>query len=134
MVEITETMDEAEKGLLQKFMNRLDSEGISTAIDDFGTGYSSINILRDFPVDVLKLDKSFIDNHIDRPKDHIVLDNIVKMATELDIEVVMEGVETKEQYNFMKEIKCQTIQGYLFDRPLPEEEFKKKLVDRVYKL
>ena len=134
MVEITETMDEAEKGLLQKFMNRLDSEGISTAIDDFGTGYSSINILRDFPVDVLKLDKSFIDNHIDRPKDHIVLDNIVKMATELDIEVVMEGVETKEQYNFMKEIKCQTIQGYLFNRPLPEEEFKKKLVDRVYKL
>ena len=134
MVEITETMDESEKGLLQKLMNRLDSEGISTAIDDFGTGYSSINILRDFPVDVLKLDKSFIDNHIDRPRDHIVLNNIVKMATELNIEVVMEGVETKEQLDFMKEIKCQTIQGFLFDKPMPEDEFKKKLVDRVYNI
>ena len=133
-IEITETLDEAEKGLLQKFMNKLNDEGILTAIDDFGTGYSSINLLREFPVDVLKLDKSFVDSHIDRPKDYIVLDNIVKMATDLNIEVVMEGVETKEQLDFMREIKCHYIQGYIFDKPMPEPEFREKMIKGSYNI
>ncbi len=131
-VEITETTDEAENGLLSKFMYTMHEKHIFTAIDDFGTGYSSLNILRDFPVDVLKLDKSFIDNHTNTDRDNVVLANVVKMAKELDMSVVTEGVERWDQVQFLKDINVNLVQGYLFDKPMPEETFKKRLKARVY--
>ena len=89
-------------------------------------------MLRSFSVDVLKVDKSFLDNLDERNK--IVLSNIIRMAQELDMEVVAEGVETKEQALYLGSIGCHTLQGFLFDKPLPKDEFEVKLQNEIYTL
>jgi EAL domain-containing protein (putative c-di-GMP-specific phosphodiesterase class I) len=126
-IEVTETMDEQEQGRLSVFMNRMREASIATAIDDFGTGYSSLDILRSFPIDVLKIDKSFIDDEEITESDSIVLSNIIKMAKELNMEVITEGVETWKQVKFLQDMECNLVQGFLFDRPMPEEEFEDKI-------
>lgn len=126
-VEITETTEEAENELLINFMNHMHDEKIATAIDDFGTGYTSLNILSDFSVDVLKIDKSFIDRHTKSGKDNIVLSNVIKMAKELDMTIINEGVENWEQVDFLQGIGSTVVQGFLFDKPLPEESFRQRL-------
>ena len=105
---------------------------IAMAIDDFGTGYSSLNLLRDFSADVLKLDKSFIDGHTGTRRDSVVVSNVAKMAKELDMSVITEGVERQEQVDFLKSVNINMVQGYLFDRPLPKEDFEKRLKDKKY--
>jgi diguanylate cyclase (GGDEF)-like protein len=126
-IEVTETMDEIEQGRLSIFMNRMREASIATAIDDFGTGYSSLDILRSFPIDVLKIDKSFIDDEEITESDSIVLSNIIKMAKELNMEVITEGVETWKQVKFLQDMECNLVQGFLFDRPMPEDEFEDKI-------
>lgn len=129
-IELTETVDEIESNLLIEFIKRMKYHKVRISIDDFGTGYSSLNMLRSFSVDVLKIDKSFIDNLDERDK--IVLSNIIRMAHELNMEVVAEGVETKEQALYLGEIGCHTLQGFLFDKPLPKEEFETKIMAEKY--
>ena len=129
-IELTETVDEIESNLLIEFIKRMKYHKVRISIDDFGTGYSSLNMLRSFTVDVLKIDKSFIDNLDERNK--IVLSNIIRMAHDLDMEVVAEGVETKEQALYLGDIGCHTLQGFLFDRPLPKEEFETKIIAEKY--
>ena len=131
-IELTETVDEVESGLLVDFIKRMKYHKVRISIDDFGTGYSSLNMLRSFKVDVLKIDKSFIDDLDERNK--IVLSNIIHMAHDLNMEVVAEGVETREQALYLKEIGCHVLQGYLFDRPLPKKEFEEKIHNEVYLL
>ena len=131
-IELTETVDEVESNLLIEFIKRMKYHKVRISIDDFGTGYSSLNMLRSFSVDVLKVDKSFLDNLDERNK--IVLSNIIRMAQELDMEVVAEGVETKEQALFLGSIGCHALQGFLFDKPLPKAEFEVKLQNEVYSL
>ncbi len=131
-IELTETVDEVESSLLIEFIKRMKYHKVKISIDDFGTGYSSLNMLRSFAVDVLKVDKSFLDNLDERNR--IVLSNIIRMAQELSMEVVAEGVETKEQALYLGSIGCHALQGYLFDRPLPKEEFEVKLQNEVYSL
>lgn len=131
-IELTETVDEVESNLLIEFIKRMKYHKVRISIDDFGTGYSSLNMLRSFSVDVLKVDKSFLDNLDERNK--IVLSNIIRMAQELNMEVVAEGVETKEQALYLGSIGCHTLQGFLFDKPLPKEEFEVKLQNEVYSL
>ena len=131
-IELTETVDEVESNLLIEFIKRMKYHKVRISIDDFGTGYSSLNMLRSFSVDVLKVDKSFLDNLDERNK--IVLSNIIRMAQELNMEVVAEGVETKEQALYLGSIGCHTLQGFLFDKPLPKEEFEVKLQNEVYAL
>ncbi|MBR4769112.1 MAG: GGDEF domain-containing protein, partial [Lachnospiraceae bacterium] len=131
-VEVTETTDEEESGLLSRFMHKMHDAKVTTAIDDFGTGYSSLNILRDFPVDVLKIDKSFIDHHTNTLRDNVVLSNVVKMAQELHMDVITEGVENWDQVEFLKNIGSNVVQGFLFDKPMPEESFKKRLQMKHY--
>jgi len=131
-IELTETVDEAESGLLVEFIKRMKYHKVRISIDDFGTGYSSLNMLRTFAVDVLKIDKSFIDNLDERNK--IVLSNIIRMAHDLNMEVVAEGVETKEQAMYLGDIGCHTLQGFLFDKPLPKEEFETKIVREKYEI
>ena len=127
-VEITESTEEAENELLINFMNAMHDEKIATAIDDFGTGYTSLNILSDFSVDVLKIDKSFIERHTRSEKDNVVLSNVVKMAKELDMTIINEGVENWEQVDFLQNIGSTVVQGFLFDKPLPEESFRQRLM------
>ncbi|MBQ7564654.1 MAG: EAL domain-containing protein [Lachnospiraceae bacterium] len=131
-VEITETTSEEENGLLSKFITDMHNADIMMAIDDFGTGYSSLNLLRDFPADVLKIDKSFIDQHTNTERDNVVLANIAKMAKELNMKVITEGVERWDQVEFLKGINVNLVQGFLFDKPMPEDTFEERLRARIY--
>ena len=105
---------------------------IAVSIDDFGTGYSSLNLLRSFPVDVLKIDKSFIDRL--ESADQIVLSNIIKMATELNMNVVAEGVETRTQLEYLKAMNCKVVQGFLFDKAMPKEAYEDKMLFGKYEM
>ena len=126
-IEITETTDEAEHDIMIEFLNRLSEMGISTAIDDFGSGYSSLSTLRNFKINTLKIDRSFIDNDVFSRNDEIILSDIIHMATMLGVEVITEGVERKDQLDFMNKVGCDLIQGFYYDRPLPVDEFTGRL-------
>ncbi len=132
-VEFTETayIDEYEK--LSKTISELREYGLCTAIDDFGTGYSSLNLLKELRFDCLKLDKSFLGKHFTDDRNLAIVTHIIEMAKDLDMEVVAEGIERKEELKFMLDLKCDIAQGYLFDRPLPKEEFSKRLRAKSYK-
>lgn len=131
-VELTETISEEENDRLSKFIADMHDAKIAMAIDDFGTGYSSLNILRDYSADVLKLDKSFIDGHTDKKRDSVVVSNVAKMANELDMCVITEGVEKWDQVQFLKSVNINMVQGYLFDKPLEKGEFEKRLKNKTY--
>ena len=125
-------MNEEENDRLSQFISSMHEANIVMAIDDFGTGYSSINLLRDFPADVLKLDKSFIDKHTNTSRDNVVVANIARMAKELDMSIITEGVENWDQVDFLKGVDIKYVQGYLFGKPMPKEDFEKRLANRQY--
>ena len=131
-VEVTETISEEENDRLSRFIREMHRSEIAMAIDDFGTGYSSLNLLRDFSADVLKLDKSFIDGHTGTKRDSVVVSNVAKMANELDMSVITEGVEKWEQVEFLKSVNIDMVQGFLFDKPLPKSSFEQRLKHKVY--
>ena len=131
-VEVTETISEEENDRLSKFIHDMHDSEIAMAIDDFGTGYSSLNLLRNFTADVLKLDKSFIDGNTGNKRDSVVVSNVAKMANELDMSVITEGVEKWEQVEFLKSVNIDMVQGFLFDKPLPRETFEQRLEHKAY--
>ncbi len=131
-IELTETVDEEETEKIVSFMKEMKKRNVSMSVDDFGTGYSSLNLLRSFPVDVLKIDKSFIDTQ--EENDRIVLSNIIHMANQLHMNVIAEGVETVAQMEFLRQMNCKVVQGYLFDRPIQRELFEQRLLNRKYDL
>ncbi len=136
-IELTEMSGAKDHDAMLAFLQKMREYGIYTSIDDFGTGFSSLNMLREFHMDVIKLDKSFVDKiaaqNEDNSGDKIVIENIVHMVQDLQLEIISEGVETKEQADFLKKIHCNMAQGYLFDKPLPHDEFEKRLLgNRVY--
>ncbi len=131
-IEVTETANESEKSLMTSFLEVLRDEKIDTAIDDFGTGYSSLSTLRDFPVSVIKIDRSFINNDELNKSDEIVLKNIISMANQLGISVITEGVERPDQTKLLKEVGCHVVQGYLYDNPMPRDDFEKRLKMGTY--
>jgi diguanylate cyclase (GGDEF)-like protein len=126
-VEVTETASEDERILMTSFLSKLRDAKIDTAIDDFGTGYSSLSTLRDFPVSVIKIDRSFINNEELNKSDEIVLKNIVSMANELGINVITEGVERPDQTKLLQSVGCNIVQGFLYDNPMPKSDFEKRL-------
>ncbi len=103
--------------------------GFKILIDDFGVGYSSMMLLRDTRIHALKLDKSFIDSIGDMRTDKIVY-HTINLAHSLKIEVIAEGVDTEEQYKFLKAINCDSIQGYYFSKPITEFVFEKILMNK----
>ncbi len=131
-IEVTETASENEKLVMTNFLTTLRDSNISTAIDDFGTGYSSLSTLRDFPVSVIKIDRSFINNEELNKSDEIVLKNIISMANELGIDVVTEGVERPDQTKLLKSVGCHVVQGFLYDNPMPLEDFERRLEKGSY--
>lgn len=135
-VELTEMTGAEDFTAMSVFVDRMKENGVATSIDDFGTGYSSLNLLKDLDVDVIKLDKSFFTNINDADggisTDRIVVKNIVNMVNELNMEAVSEGVETHAQAEFLRETRCSMAQGFLFDRPLPKDEFEKRLSDEGF--
>lgn len=127
-VELTEVSDYEDFIAMQKFINTMRSHGISVSIDDFGTGYSTLNVIKSFDFNVVKLDKSLLDN-IGREgsQDEIVLKNVVNMAKEMNKEVIAEGVENEQQAKFLTDVNCNNVQGFLFDKPLNRDDFEKRL-------
>ncbi len=131
-IELTETVDEEEHGVLSGFISELKKMNIMTAIDDFGSGYSSLATLREFKVHTLKIDRSFVNGDDFSWKDEIILKDVIHMAKELGMEVLTEGVEREDQLMFVKNAGCSVIQGYYYDRPLPKEEFEERLQNKQY--
>ena len=125
--EITETiaMHNAEESV--GIMRQLKSLGIGLSLDDFGTGYSSLSYLKRFPIDVLKIDKSFVRDIPADANDLAIVSAIIAMAHALGLKVIAEGVETEAQWHFLRDCGTQLAQGYYFGRPLPASELEELL-------
>ncbi|MDB2800461.1 sensor domain-containing phosphodiesterase [Clostridioides difficile] len=122
-IEITETVAINELNILKNILNELRKYGFSISMDDFGTGYFSISCLRDMPIDILKLDKSFLDGIEHDERSRNIAKSIVSLAKSLDLVVIIEGVESKEQAELMKQFGCDLVQGFYFARPMPAKNF-----------
>ena len=134
-IEITESAYEETKDSLKTILKALNDKGFSTSIDDFGSGYSSLNLLSQLDFQVLKLDKAFLDSGIEEEKVKNVVDSVITMAKKLDMKVVAEGVERREELDLLRALSCDLIQGFYFDRPIPTEDFEKRLrIPDYYKL
>lgn len=126
-LEITESIVMKNFDFSIRMLNKLRKMGIHISLDDFGTGYSSLNYLKILPIDTLKIDKSFVDNIKLNCKDEIIAKALIELAHNLELEVIAEGVEHIEQLNFLKDQKCDKVQGFLFSKPVMPEEFEKAL-------
>jgi diguanylate cyclase (GGDEF)-like protein/PAS domain S-box-containing protein len=122
-VEVTESVVMKDAARAISTLNALKELGISLAIDDFGTGYSSLSYLKRFPINKLKIDKTFVDGLPNEPDDAAIALAIIAMAHSLRLTVIAEGVETEAQLAFLLARGCDEIQGYFFSKPLPEEQF-----------
>ena len=122
-IEITESaaMQNAEQSLA--IMRKLKEMGVRISIDDFGTGYSSLSYLKRFPIDTVKIDQNFVRDLAQSSNDAAIVTAVISMARALKLGVIAEGVETTEQLDFLKREQCETIQGFLYSRPVPAEEF-----------
>jgi len=108
-------------------MRALKAIGIGFSLDDFGTGYSSLSYLRRLPLDQLKIDRSFVSDIMTNTSDAVIAQTIIGMARNLGLDVIAEGVETRDQFEFLEQHGCNGYQGFLFSRPLPRDEFKQLL-------
>ena len=132
-IEFTESSCMENESKFNDILAELKDCGFHASLDDFGRGYSSINMLNNMNFDILKLDKSFLsEEKLSSERSKIILKSVIGMAQSLEIEVISEGVETIEQINCLKTLKCKTVQGFYFDRPLPEETFRERLCTRKY--
>ena len=122
-LEITETSFLHNPEMVLKMVQELRKLGVKVALDDFGTGYSSMTRLTELEIDVLKVDRSFVKDVETNRKNAVILKSLIIIAKELNIEVVVEGVETEAQLRFMQEKNCDIIQGYIFSKPVPVAQF-----------
>jgi diguanylate cyclase (GGDEF)-like protein len=122
-LEITESamMDNVENAILK--LTEIKALGVKISLDDFGTGYTSISYLKQFPIDVIKIDQSFIKGIPQNKNDTAITSAVIAMAHNLELQVIAEGVETPEQLQFLSDHRCDMIQGYFISRPVPEQKF-----------
>jgi EAL domain-containing protein (putative c-di-GMP-specific phosphodiesterase class I) len=111
-----------------RILSGLKGLGVRIAIDDFGIGYSSLKTLQRFPLDTIKIDRSFIRGISDDPENWGLADAVISMGKNLSLTVVAQGVETNEQAEFLRDHACDELQGFYFDRPLPPKEFMELLL------
>ena len=132
-IELTETTTDVEFKDLKRTIGGLQQAGFSTSVDDFGIGYSSLNLIKEMPWNVLKLDKSLLPGEGDESpiQNGVMFKYVVAMAREMGLECIAEGVETKEQVQLLADNQCNLAQGFYFDKPLPVEEFETRL-DKNY--
>ena len=133
-VEITESLLMENLEMAKSAMHRIRELGIPISLDDFGTGYSSLSYLRRFPVDLVKIDRSFIQDVMTDPEDASLVQAIIAMAHVLKLKVIAEGIETPDQLDFLRRSGCDICQGYYFSRPLPADEFEHFFLQQQGKL
>lgn len=131
-LELTESVmvQNVEKSI--SIMNEIQNLGVKISIDDFGTGYSSLSYLKNFPIDYLKIDRSFINNLREDNFDNAIVKAIITMGHGLSLKVVAEGVETEEQMSLLKVMKCHFVQGYYINKPLIPVDFENQARDRIF--
>ena len=128
-IELTESQVMADVEHALDVMQRLKAIGVQLSLDDFGTGYSSLSYLKRFPIDVLKIDKSFVRNMTTDPDDAVIARSIITLGQSLQLQVIAEGVETEEQFAYLRRYRCDQIQGYFFSRPLAAADFERLLAE-----
>ncbi|MBO4637726.1 MAG: bifunctional diguanylate cyclase/phosphodiesterase [Clostridiales bacterium] len=137
-IELTETARYDDSETLARFVSLMHEYGIKVSMDDFGNGYSSVNLLRKLNFDIVKLDRDFVSSistsAVPTEKDIIFANNIMKTLYDMGLEVIAEGIENVVQLDAVRDIECTLIQGYIFDKPLPKEEFEKRLHTRKYEV
>jgi EAL domain-containing protein (putative c-di-GMP-specific phosphodiesterase class I) len=111
-------------------LHELKLMGIKVAIDDFGTGYSSLNYLKRFPIDTLKIDRTFVSDVCKDPHDTAIVRAIINLGHALDLMVIAEGVETKEQLQYLSALECDVVQGFLFSKALSAAAFEELLIEQ----
>lgn len=121
-IEITESATICDMNMAIKILNKFKAIGVKVLLDDFGTGYSSLNHLKYLPINTLKIDKSFVDQIAYCENEKAIANTLIQLAHNLNMDVIAEGVETKEQLEVLKSQKCDTIQGYFFSKPLPSNK------------
>ena len=126
-IELTESLVMTDVERTIEVLRELKALGLQLSIDDFGTGYSSLSYLQRFPIDVLKIDQSFVSDITQQTDDALIVMSIIALAHNLKLHVIAEGVETQEQLDYLQQHGCDEMQGYLFSRPLPAAEFEQLL-------
>lgn len=129
-IEVTESAMTRDTGVLKKELFRFKKAGYQLWLDDFGSGYSTLNVLKEFPFDLLKIDMAFLRNFNEESRK--IIRSIILMAKNLSIHTLAEGAETKEQVDFLRESGCEAIQGYFYGKPMSIEEFEEKLGEGSY--
>lgn len=124
-VEITESIALMDVEYTITILKQLQDMGIKVSLDDFGTGYSSLNYLKRLPIDTIKIDKSFLENIAIEKNDTILTKTVIELARNLKLYTIAEGVETVDQYKFLRDNSCDMVQGYLFSKPMPKDEIEK---------
>ena len=130
VVEITESAMSQEEELMRKTVTGLRENGFEFSIDDFGSGLSSLSLVADTSPDEIKIDRSLLKKNCENERERVILESIFLFANRLNIRTVAEGVETKEQYGFLRTCNCNLIQGFYFAEPMPEEVFVQYLINR----
>lgn len=130
-LELTERIFKEDLSEMARIMGELKELGIRWSIDDFGTGYSSLNLLKELPVDIIKIDKSFLDETETSETSKIIIRKTVELTQELSKSVVCEGVETESQADYLRGIQCDVAQGYLYAKPMPMTEFEQLLDEEM---
>lgn len=128
-MELTESSIMKDADSTIKTLRQLKEMGVHVSIDDFGTGYSSLSYLKRFPIDVLKIDRSFVRDSTTDPSDAAIVMAIITLAHSLNLKVIAEGVETEEQLRFLRQLRCDQLQGYLFGKPLSANAFQALLME-----
>ena len=121
-LEVTESMVMQNVSRAIKVLEAIQSRGIRLAIDDFGTGYSSMSLMKQFPIDTIKIDRSFVRDLADDSEDQAIAQAIIRMGKALGMTVIAEGVETIEQETFLRDHACDEMQGFLFSKPVPPQQ------------
>ena len=124
-IEVTEGIFIKDNSELIRMVDKLKNYGFKVSIDDFGSGFSALNMLKDIPADTIKLDKEFLQVSSENSRGKTIIKNIITLCRDLKLEVVTEGIETKEQADFIMRCGCQIAQGFLYSRPIPENEFRR---------
>ena len=129
--EITENSAMSSATAMEEIFTTLSGLGVSISVDDFGTGYSSLSYLKRFDIDQLKIAKELIDNIVDDASDRVIIEAIILMCKGMGLITIAEGVETKEQFDILKDLGCDAMQGYYLSRPISAKDFEEKHLKKV---